>query len=185
MRTFIAIDLESGLKKNLMAFIDKLRPQGKDVKWTSAQGMHLTLKFLGETSDKDVLRMRSALDPVAKSHQSFDLIFQGTGVFPPGKKPPRVLWVGVLENIFLKQLQQKIEKEMEKLGFPREEREFHPHLTIGRVKIPFHLESLLQEMEKFKDMPFGEMSVSKLSFFQSILKPSGAEYHILSEFQLG
>lgn len=185
MRTFIAIDLEDSLKKTLAELVDKLRPMGRDIRWVTWQGMHLTLKFLGETSDQDVLKIKSALQALSQDRQPFSLVLRGTGAFPAGHRAPRVLWVGVLDNLALKIIQQDIESGMEKLGFAREDRAFHPHLTLGRVKVPFRLEALLQELQKYQERPFGEMEVTKFTFFQSILKPSGAEYHVLGEYRLG
>jgi len=185
MRTFIAIDLDSQLKKNLEALIDEFRPNGKNIRWVNAEAMHLTLKFLGEIADQDVSPIATALENIVKSYRHFTLKLQGTGVFPPGKKDPRVLWVGVQGDPSLKVLQEDIESAMEKLGFAREKREFHPHLTLGRVKFPSCLESLLLELEKRQNAAYGEMQVRKVTFFKSTLRPSGAEYSVLSEFQLG
>jgi 2'-5' RNA ligase len=81
-------------------------------------------------------------------------------------------------------LQEDVEREMEKLGFEREKRRFHPHLTLGRVKFPSRLDLLVQELEKHRAEKFGEMSVRKFTFFQSTLKPSGAEYTVLKELGL-
>ncbi len=184
MRTFIAIDLDLPLKKILEALIDELRPNGKNIRWVNTQGMHLTLKFLGEIPDQDVLRIAGLLENIVKSHSAFDLTLQGAGWFPPGRKNPRVLWVGVDGGPSLKTLQEEIEIAVEKLGFAREARESHPHLTLGRVKFPSLLEPLLSDLEKRRETVFGEMRVSKVTFFKSTLKPSGAEYSVLSEFPL-
>jgi RNA 2',3'-cyclic 3'-phosphodiesterase len=184
MRTFIAIDLDLPLKKNLEALIEELRLNGKNIRWVNTQGMHLTLKFLGEIPDQDVSRIAGLLENVVKSHSAFDLRLQGAGWFPPGRKNPRVLWVGVEGGPSLGILQKDIEIAVEKLGFAREAREFHPHLTLGRVKLPSGLEPLLSDLEKHREAVFGEMRVSKVTFIKSTLKPSGAEYSILSEFPL-
>lgn len=185
MRTFIAIDLDSPLKRNLEALIDELRPHGKNIRWVSAEGMHLTLKFLGEIADQNVSGIAGSLENVIKNYKPFSLRLQGAGWFPPGRKNPRVLWVGVQGDPSLKILQEEVESATEKLGFAREKREFHPHLTLGRVKFPSGLEPLLLELEKHKETTFGEMQVRKVTFFKSTLKPSGAEYSVLSEFALG
>lgn len=185
MRTFIAIDLDGPLKKNLEALIDELRPNGKNIRWVNAQGMHLTLKFLGEVLDQDISRLAGLLENLVKSHSAFDLRLQGTGWFPPGRKNPRVLWVGVEADPSIGSLQEDIETAVEKLGFPREAREFHPHLSLGRVKFPSRLELLLSDLEKHRETVFGEMRVLKVILFRSTLKPSGAEYSVLSEFPLG
>ncbi len=185
MRTFIAIELDSFLKKKLEEFIQRLRPKGGDVRWVKPEGMHLTLKFLGETGEESAARVKRSLERVARHHSPFRLVLSGTGAFPAGRQAPRVLWVGFEENAHLRVLQEEIEKEMEELGFAREERVFHPHLTLGRVKSPFRLGSLLDEFKKETNTVFGEMVASHLTYFQSFLKPSGAEYIVLAEYPLG
>jgi len=73
---------------------------------------------------------------------------------------------------------------MERIGFTREQRKFHPHLTLGRVKFPSGLSETLRELEQQRDNDLGEMLVRKITFFQSILKPTGAEYAVVSEERL-
>ncbi len=187
MRTFIAIELDDEIKRNLLSLItelDKLMRGTRNVKWVKQEGMHLTLKFLGEIPGEKVREIESALKAISEKYKPFGLKLKGTGTFPPGKKNPRVIWIGIEEEETLKALQFHLEGELEKLGFLRERRKFHPHLTLGRVKIPSHLKEILFLLEKNKEADFGEMQVKKLTFFQSILKPSGAEYSVLSEFEL-
>lgn len=184
MRTFIAIDLDKPLKETLEALICRLRRRGGDVRWVMPEGMHLTLKFLGEIGEETAVGVKSALAVVASRHKPFRLIFEGTGSFPPGHKA-RVLWVGIRETAGLKALQENLEREMERLGFPSEERGFHPHLTLGRVKSSLGLQPLLQEFKEEAATIFGETEVARLTFFKSTLKPTGAEYSILGEYQLG
>jgi 2'-5' RNA ligase len=185
MRTFIAIDLDEKIKRNLESLIGVLKPQAENVRWVSPPGMHLTLKFLGEIGAEDESRIPGILANLAKRHEPFGLTLRGTGVFPPGRKNPRVLWVGVVENPALAALQEDVESEMEKIGFEKEKRKFHPHLTLGRVRIPCRLEGLLQELEAKREQSFGEMEVRRVTFFQSILRPTGAEYRALKEASLG
>lgn len=184
MRTFIAIDLDESLKRGLEDFIDELKPFAGGVRWVGSAGMHLTLKFLGEVSEAGVAKVSSVLEEVASRHRAFALALQGTGTFPPGGREPRILWAGVVPVPPLLALQEDIEGELAKLRFEREKRSFHPHLTVGRVKIPSRLDPLVQEMKKHQERGFGEMSVRKFLFFQSTLKPSGAQYTVLKEFLL-
>jgi len=184
MRTFIAIELEEGLKKALEAFVNELKPLAHNVRWAGAAGMHLTWKFLGEISETESARVFSVLEDISLRHGVFTLVLEGTGTFPPGQKNPRVLWVGVVQVPQLMALQEAIEKEMARLGFEREKRPFHPHLTLGRVKSAFGLGPLIREMANSESRRFGEMSVRKFTLFRSILKPSGAEYSVLGEFPL-
>jgi len=186
MRTFIAIDLTTGLKASVEALVGELQliPDSRNVRWVGTAGMHLTLKFLGEITEEQSARVSSVLERIVPRHQPFELVLEKTGAFPPGRRNPRVLWVGVVPSPPLQALQEDIEAEMEKLGFPREERRFHPHLTIGRVKFPARLDLLMREMDKHREQMFGEMRVDKFILFQSILRPSGAVYNILKEFGL-
>lgn len=184
MRTFIAIDLDPEIKKALSLLIDELDKGHRNIRWVKHQGMHLTLKFLGEIDGEKVPEIENVLRMISKEYDSFSLKFKGTGSFPPGMKNPRVLWVGIEEQETLKALQSRLEGELEKLGFPRERRKYHAHLTLGRVKSLYNIKETLSLLEKYRGRNFGVMKADKISFIQSTLKPTGAEYSILSEFEL-
>lgn len=184
MRTFIAVDLPPELKTNLLDLIRRLKGKGGDVKWVGAHGLHLTLKFLGEISPEEARTVESVLRDVAGRQEAFPLEVKGTGVFPPGAKSPRVLWTDIVAGPTLAVLQNALELELEKAGFPREERPFRPHLTLGRVKSPRGLPDTLAELERHRETLFGRMTVSRLTFFQSTLRPTGAEYSVLAEAEL-
>ena len=183
MRTFIAINLSPEIKKTLSLLIDELDKGSRNIRWIRQEGMHLTLKFLGEIGRERVPEIEDVLIRISKNYEPFVLKFKGTGSFPPGKKNPRVLWVGIEEGETLRALQSQLEGELEKLGFPKERRKFHAHLTLGRVKSFFNLRETLSLLEKYRERNFGEMEAEKITFFQSILKPTGAEYSVLSEFE--
>jgi 2'-5' RNA ligase len=185
VRTFIAIDLDEVLKMSLAAFVAELRALASNIRWVGTSGMHLTLKFLGEIDEADVPGISSVLEEIGRRQRPFTLMLQGTGAFPPGRRNPRVFWVGAGPVSALVSLQEEIEMEMGKRGFERENRPYHPHLTLGRVKFPAPLDSLILELQKHKDRFFGEMNVQSFVFFRSLLKPSGAEYAILKEIDLG
>jgi 2'-5' RNA ligase len=182
MRTFIAIDLDPELKRSLQDLIQKLKRTGADVRWVSSQGMHLTLKFLGEIGEDRVSAVESVLRGAAAASSSFPLVLQGTGTFPGGKSP-RVIWAGFKEEPALVALQKAVEDGLEREEFPREEREFHPHLTLGRVKSSSRMQDALLELEEYRGTLFGEMTARKLTLFESILKPQGVEYRAVSEFE--
>jgi 2'-5' RNA ligase len=185
MRTFIAIDLDAPLKEALRALVRDLAPLAANVRWTQAAGMHLTLRFLGETSDEKAAAIGAALQAIAAGSSRFKMRLKGLGAFPPGRGVPRVLWVGVEAGPQLAAVQKGIESAAAGLGFEPERREFQPHLTLGRVKFPGRLERLLEEMGSLQGRDFGEMEVGRLTFFRSVLTPGGAEYSVLGEFRLG
>lgn len=181
MRTFIAIDLDENIKNIISELLLKLDKGNKNIRWVKRQSMHLTLKFLGEIPDGKISNIESVLKNISEKYGAFPLCLIGTGSFPPARKNPRVLWMGIEKNEILKKLQPHLETELEKIGFPRDSRKFHPHLTLGRVRAFFNLESTLSELEKHRDTNFGEMKVKKITFFKSTLKPSGAEYSVIFE----
>lgn len=184
MRTFVAIDLDAGLKEKLEALVGELGRLADNVRWVNAAGMHLTLKFLGETPDDKAAAFETALRTLTGKHPSFPMRLKGMGFFPPGRSHPRVIWAGIETGPRLAALQNDIEVAAEEIGYEREKREFHPHLTLGRVKFPGRMDMVLQEIEERRGEDFGEMLVIKVTFFRSVLKPSGAEYSVLGEFRL-
>jgi 2'-5' RNA ligase len=184
MRTFIAVDLSSEIKDRLSSLIRTLRPLGAAVKWVSRESMHLTLKFLGEIDEQGAEAVRAMLSTSLSGIGPIPLACRGTGYFPPGSKSPRVLWAGIEAAPALARLQENVESGCVRLGFPREERPFQPHLTLGRVKSPSRLAPLLAEFERRREEDFGRMEAQRLTFFRSRLNPSGAEYSVLAEFPL-
>jgi 2'-5' RNA ligase len=184
MRAFIAIDLENDIKEKIYSFIQEMDSGEKGIRWVKKQGMHLTLKFLGDVSEEKIAKVKSRGEIIAGEYPSFRLNFKGTGSFPPGSRFPRVLWIGIEMCDILKNIQTRLENELQKLGFPKENRKFHPHLTLGRVKGKPDLEKILGGLERHHETDFGRMHVDRLILFKSTLLPAGAEYTILSEFYL-
>ncbi|MCA1960265.1 MAG: RNA 2',3'-cyclic phosphodiesterase [Desulfomonile sp.] len=182
VRAFIAIELPEGVKFFLKEIVAELKSFGGDVRWTRPEGIHLTLKFLGNVQSETIPTIRKILEPELALQQPFSVAVRGLGAFP-GLNRPRVLWVGVsAAEGTLAPLVAKVEELMEPLGFPKETREFNPHLTIGRVKsgrLNRDLTSAIRQMG-FISGPGFEATSAVL--FQSILKPSGAEYVPLAHF---
>jgi len=186
MRIFIAIELDEPIIKSISALVDKLSKKNREagIKWVRQEGIHLTLKFLGEIQEERLAAVKSVLEETSKSFDSFRLEVTGTGYFPTDKRNPRVLWVGVKAEETLIKLQDSLETRLEKIGFPREKRKFHPHLTLGRVKSVQFVQDVVRDLDMYREDAFGEMAVRKTTLFQSILKPSGAEYKIKGRFPL-
>ncbi len=184
MRAFIALEISAEIKGRLLEFIGRLKSVKADVRWVEAQGMHLTLKFLGETTPGFLEGVEAGLVAAAGRSRPFALEVAGTGAFPPHSRSPRVLWVGIAAGPALAELQLDVESEMEKLGYAAERRPFSPHLTLGRVKSPSGLSRALAEMEKEQAASFGRMTVDRVALFESRLGPERAEHTILREFPL-
>jgi 2'-5' RNA ligase len=180
VRAFIAIDLDREIKTALQALIRDLEAARADIRWVSAGGMHLTLKFLGPIDESQALRVREILTAVAGRHAPFPLRLEGTGAFP-GERSPRVLWAGFAAEPRLLALQDEIEGALEAEGFEREKRGFTPHLTLGRVKGPDRVAKAMLQLDAHRGETFGAMTVRQVALFESLLQPQGAEYRIVFE----
>lgn len=183
MRAFIAVELDPEIKRTLQAFVTVLRSTRGDVRWARPDGLHLTLKFLGEIDEPGALRVGEVLADLAGRHGAFTLCFRGTGVFP-GERDPRVLWVGAVAGPGLAVFQDDLDRLLETEGFERERREFKPHLTLGRVKGPGRIREVVAELDKRRGETFGEMTARKVALFESRLRPEGPEYRIVRETEL-
>jgi 2'-5' RNA ligase len=183
MRIFVAIDLDPTLKRKLEDLARTLKRTGADVRWADGRGMHLTLKFLGEVGPEAVPAVVEALRKTVSVQARFRLALRGTGTFPEGRAP-RVLWVGVEEAPPLMGLQKAVESALESQGFPAEARPFHPHLTLGRVKGPARVADAVAELGRHAADAFGDMEAAKLTLFESVLRPQGADYRVVAEFEL-
>ena len=184
MRTFVAIDLEPEVKKSLSDFMHKLDRFNPNIRWVKDQGMHLTLKFIGEITEDKANKISLALRGLSLDHKPFPIKLVGTGTFPARSRHPRILWAGIEDNPQLMSLQNKVESMLEKESIPREKRRFFPHLTLGRVKSNHNIALVLEELSNSKEFEFGSQEVEEIIFFRSILKPTGAEYSALSKIQL-
>jgi 2'-5' RNA ligase len=176
MRLFISIELPDEIKQGIARTQEQLRKAGANVGWTRPEGIHLTLKFLGEVPDAKVQEIMTALTEAAKGTGSLNLEVVGAGAFPNAKNP-RVLWVGVNgDTEKLLTLQAAVEDAMERLGFEREARKFSPHLTLARIKFPKPRDNWQQVVEEIKDVKLGGFEVGCVSLMKSELKREGAVY---------
>jgi 2'-5' RNA ligase len=184
MRLFVAVSLPPEVRERLAAVQDRLRRTQADVSWVRAENIHVTLKFLGETEEKRLERIRPALDEVARAGEPFPMEVAGVGSF--GGRIPRVVWVGVGEGAErLTQLAGRIEKALGRVGFPTERRGFTAHLTLGRVRSPRNAEALLAALQEFHAEGFGSVMTTEFELMRSDLKPTGSVYTVLERFPLG
>jgi len=190
LRTFVAIELDSALKAALRHAQEGLSGQiaARSVRWVHVEGIHLTLKFLGDTPVEKVERVKAALVQAAEEVGPFRLAAKGLGCFP-NMRQPRVVWVGVEEPLgALSRLQKAVEAHVGPLGFPAEQRAFSPHLTLGRVQqYASHSEARMigDAVAGSAVETLGEMQATAVSYIKSDLGPGGAVYARLFEARLG
>lgn len=189
VRVFIAIELSESLQKGLREIggVLQTKLKGQPLRWVPVENIHLTLKFLGDVSTANLNMIAEILRNQANACAKFDMAVGGLGVFPNARRP-RVVWVGVEAAGGLMQLQQRIETEMSRLGYPGERRAFSPHLTLARVQPKASSGQARQIGEILTAAAaeqVGEMQVERVTLFRSQLKRSGAEYEALSRAELG
>lgn len=190
LRTFIAIVLPDPIIRQLAQVQRQLERQApsESVRWVRPEGIHLTLKFLGDTPVGKLDAIRTALAAVASRASPCTFTVGGLGCFPNPRRP-RVIWVGIqTAGGELTALQQAVEAAMKPLGFPPEGREFTPHLTLGRVRdriSPADMARIGALVSSTDIGTLGEVQARGFALIQSILKPSGAEYIPLAEFLTG
>jgi RNA 2',3'-cyclic 3'-phosphodiesterase len=175
MRTFIAIEIPSEIKSALAALQTELRRASADVSWTKPENLHLTLNFLGEVDEKRIAEVEQACVSSAAEFRPFTLSLNGAGVFPNARRP-RTLWAGLsgeVENVVA--LRNRIEEKLALLGFKREEKRFHPHMTIGRLKSNKKARELLALVEAHR-LPALSFVVTEIVLMKSELHPAGSEY---------
>jgi len=184
MRSFVAIELPEAIRRQLAALQERLRPQARGVSWTRSEQIHLTIKFLGEVSDAVIPQAIETARNVARQHVPFDLTVAGAGCFPPHGSA-RVLWVGLpFPPQELVACQQDFEQAFAAIGFPPENRPFHPHLTLARVKDPRAGHNARTAIEQAAQFHAGDFRVDELIFFQSVLQRTGPIYTPMARLPL-
>jgi RNA 2',3'-cyclic 3'-phosphodiesterase len=185
MRCFLAIELPHEVADRLAALQKRLGALDRDVRWTRVEQIHLTIKFLGEVPDADVPRICEIAVEIARQHSPFELEVKGTGCFPP-RGPARVVWAGLAElPPALVDYHKAIEAACAEVGFKPEDRPFHPHLTIGRVRDQRGAHQVRRGVHQESNFQGGRFAVNELVMFQSILAPSGPTYIPLAHTPLG
>ncbi|MEE8471582.1 MAG: RNA 2',3'-cyclic phosphodiesterase [Dehalococcoidia bacterium] len=203
VRCFIAIELPPEAKRALARLQDSLKQGvGPGVRWADPEGVHLTLKFLGQVDARRLPEIAEAMARSARGFTPFSLELAGTGVFPNPSRP-RVAWVGFRgDTERLVRLQKEIESSLVPLGFPREARGFTPHLTLARLRQgtpPREQERFGRQVVAaiFGGEGGGEgggggggdgpvpMDVQQVSLIKSQLTPKGSIYTRLAHVPLG
>ncbi|MGH7197224.1 MAG: RNA 2',3'-cyclic phosphodiesterase [Candidatus Omnitrophota bacterium] len=182
IRSFIALDLPESLKKELETLLLSLKKCGADVKWVRPANLHLTLKFLGDVTPEQLSGVKDRLAAVAERQKPFVLHCVGLGGFPDLERP-RVLWVGTDEGESeLKALARAVESETAGIEFPREQRDFSAHLTLGRVRGGKNLGKLVRNMKEMAFSSAEKAVMDHLTLYKSTLTPGGSVYDPISVF---
>lgn len=187
MRCFIAIDIDEEIRAELHDLQQELAEsvdiKKSDVKWVRPEAMHLTLKFLGEIRDRELVDVCRVTEAVAAQHEAFSFAVREVGHF--GGRSARVLWVGAgLDCPELLRLQADLEEKLAEAGWPKEGRKFSGHLTLCRVRNAKAGFKLAQITEQYKNVDLGTVRCGSISVYQSTLRPEGPIYTTLGNYRL-
>ena len=185
LRTFVAIEIETDIRRALAEFQDRLRPYARGVKWVKPSNIHLTLKFLGDVEEPRMGDVVRVVETCGADSTPFTLVVRGGEAFPH-LRAPRVIVVRAYEPTgALAHLYAALEKGFAALGFKRERRSFKPHLTLGRVRRGVPGEAFSEQMRMLSDADGGQQQVRAVAVMTSDLTPSGPVYTRVGEASLG
>ncbi len=190
MRLFVALDIDPRIRERITAFRDQMRRLAPDVRWVAPETFHVTLQFLGETTELE--EIRRALEPV--QCEPITLSFRDAGFFP-NPRAPRVFWVGIQSDEHLQALVSAVSHALAPLGFERDTGLFTPHLTLARSgsgrpkpvrgeRSAPSLQRIHDELAKSPAPDFGTMTAHEFYLYESHLSSAGPRYEKQATFAL-
>jgi len=180
MRLFIALDIPADVRAALTNYLERAGALAPEARWARVEGLHVTLKFVGHVDDAVVEQIKAALKSIKAA--PFEVKFSGAGFFP-NSNAGRVFWAGVDGGDQLPHLASAVDAALEKLGFQRETKPYHPHLTLARTS-----SRPLRELRPLLADPppqFGTMTAREFFLYQSQPQKGGSKYTKLERFALG
>ncbi len=181
VRLFVALDIPESVRESLARLCERFKKTNRSARWVRLEGVHVTVKFIGEVPSEQVARIRTALENACASAPP-ELRFVGLGFFPNTRRP-RVFWAGIEASAPLGELAAAIETQLAPFGISREKREFHPHLTLARLDSVEGVDRLRDAAAEFAQTEFGRTMANEFHLYQSVLKRAGAEYTRLATYR--
>ncbi len=182
-RIFIALKVEPG--ETLLRLISSLKDElgSDDIRWTNPENIHVTLAFLGDTGEETIEDLKIMLIARCIHLPEFDFILKGCGVFRT-LNDPRIIWVGIDPSKNLIDLNKSVKDGLKELKITVEDRQFNPHLTLGRIKHLRKKDILATLIEKYQSSEVQVVSVREVILYESILLKPGPIYKPLAKFKL-
>lgn len=184
IRSFVAFELPGHAIQLLSDAQGLLRSYGFPIRWVNPNNIHLTIKFLGDVKPAKIDDVDRTLAESVKRCEPISLTIRGAGVFP-GIKRPRVFWMSVSgDTPALTALHGVVDDHLKTLGFSKERKPFRGHLTLGRFKRAVDSGKLLQAIESCRVFQSPEFVLSRLTLFESDLRPTGPVYTAMKVYDL-
>lgn len=182
-RIFIAVKVEPGPELLKATASLKALLAGESIKWADLTNTHLTLAFLGDTEEKKLKILTGMLSEKCSGFGKFSFILAGMGIFR-NFRDPRVIWTGIKGSEDLMTLCEAISSGLKEYGFPVEERQFKPHLTLGRIRSIQNTVKFRNAIELYTETEFQSVEVSSVFLFESILMQTGPVYKVIGKYTL-
>jgi RNA 2',3'-cyclic 3'-phosphodiesterase len=185
LRTFVAVEIPDSVRQRAMDLIAQCEALGVEAKWVGAEAMHVTLQFLGNVRENHIPMICRAIGRAVCDLPPFDVVCHGVGAFPNPQRP-RVLWIGMTTGREeLIQLQGRVTKALDELGFRGEARRFEPHVTVGRLRSAANQAADLAEfIAARQDFDGSVFDVSEVLVFSSELQKTGPRHEVLGRAEL-
>jgi len=184
MRVFTGIKITSSIMEKLKEVPSSLQEYRNKIRTVRPENLHITLKFLGNITQDMYSKFSEILKNSITNFSPFEVAIEGIGFFP-SKSRAKIIWVGIKENILLENLYKIVENSAEKINILPDDKKFHGHITVGRIKTDIHPNIINAIEEKFKERNWGDMRVENITIFESILHSDGPEYKELKNMTLG
>lgn len=180
LRCFLALPMHD-FSSEVADTLKKLKNNFSGVRWVNPAQIHITLHFFGSIAKSQITSLSETLTPLIGSHQPLELSLGEIGFFPNSEKP-RVLWVGIQGDIQrLKDIQKEISHALSDLGYPIEDRDFQPHLTLGRAENHKIIQILKTEKIQVGNTQ-NFRALSRIILYQSTLTSAGPVYETIKAF---
>ena len=187
VRLFVACEVPEDARETIGEIIETLKDRsGSAVRWIRPEGVHVTLKFLGEVPVRQLPAIKLAIQEAVVGHSPFELEFSNIGTFG-GREGLRIMWVGIAGDVLrLEALVRAVNAALAVVGFEPERRPFRPHLTLGRVRdeIGTRHRAEIEVAVGKTDVPDVSWRTAQVSLMRSRLGPGGASYEVLATFPL-
>ncbi|HZY09954.1 MAG TPA: RNA 2',3'-cyclic phosphodiesterase [Bacteroidota bacterium] len=183
IRSFIAFETPALIRKKMLELQTELKKSNAHVRWEPESKFHATLSFLGNIQEQLLPKIIEKIQETLMPFSIFDIIYQNLGAFP-NNRTPHVIWIGCHNpDGKLQQMKETLDGQLEQFGVQAENRQFRPHITLGRVKSPKGRKDLIQKLESLTFQPMAA-TITDIAIMKSILKPEGSEYSILKTISL-
>jgi RNA 2',3'-cyclic 3'-phosphodiesterase len=185
IRSFLAFELPPEIKEQVRRVSEELKKSRLDIRWVKPENIHLTIVFLGDLQEQDISPIEREVEKVCSGAHPFDFRLKGFGVFPDRRRP-RIFWVGLDGDIErVSTFKDALCERLAPFNIKEENRQFKPHLTLGRFKNPGRADAKLEEILKgHEDFSSPAFQSKELILFKSDLKPQGPVYTKLDEWEL-